>query len=108
MNTLKERLTWARKKKGLTQTKLAELVGVKQATISDLETEKQSGSTHLPKIAALLGVDALWLQTGEGDPFDSPFLKLSPEQMIEAAKKADLPREKIAELMKILADRLTE
>lgn len=108
VNTLKERLAWARKKKGLTQKRLAELANIDQANISVIETGKGSGTSHLPKLAAILGVDALWLQTGEGTPVESVILNMKPDQLIEAAKAADLPKEKIAELVQILAARLSE
>ncbi|MFW1828061.1 XRE family transcriptional regulator [Acinetobacter sp. ULE_I092] len=62
--TLGARLKFARKEKRLTQNQLAEMVGIKQSTLSQLESGLMNSSTHLPAIADALGVGALWLQTG--------------------------------------------
>jgi phage repressor protein C with HTH and peptisase S24 domain len=64
--TLAQRLTETRQDAGLTQTQLAKRVGCSQALIGNLESGNQKSSTHLPKIAAALGVEVLWLQHGTG------------------------------------------
>lgn len=61
------RVREARKEAGLTQPELAAKVGIKQPTLSDLETGKSEGTTYIATIAAALKVNALWLQTGNGD-----------------------------------------
>lgn len=62
-----QRLKAARKYAGLTQTQLATKVGMDQTTISDLERGKSSSSSFCASIARTCGVDALWLETGQGD-----------------------------------------
>lgn len=65
--TLADRLRSARKKTGLTQEELAARAGLKrQSIIGGLESQHRTTSTYLPQIAAALGVNALWLATGEG------------------------------------------
>jgi transcriptional regulator with XRE-family HTH domain len=60
------RLKEARKAAGLTQVDLAERSGMKQSTISDLEIGKSRGTTNLALLASIVGVNALWLETGKG------------------------------------------
>lgn len=63
---LQDRLKSARKAAGLTQARLAEIVGMSQPSYQQLESGKSHGSVFLPQIAHVLNVDALWLQTGAG------------------------------------------
>lgn len=74
--TYGERLEKAIQAAGLTQAKLAELVGkdpdgnprVTQANISKLITNKKTtGSKHTAKFARVLGVSEDWLAYEEGD-----------------------------------------
>lgn len=68
LDTPAQRLIWAREKKELTQEALAKLVGVRQSTIGNLETGYRKSAKHIAKIAEVLGVDALWLVEGKGQP----------------------------------------
>lgn len=63
----KDRIKIARAHAGLTQGQLADAVGVKQASISDLETGKSQSSSYSASIAKACGVDALWLEKGQGE-----------------------------------------
>lgn len=65
---LKDRIKKARRDAKMSQIKLADCVGLKQSTISQLESGTMVSSTYLPAIAKALGVDAFWLQTGSGFP----------------------------------------
>ncbi|WBS00243.1 helix-turn-helix transcriptional regulator [Pseudoduganella sp. SL102] len=60
------RLKLARKAAKMSQVELAKRSGLNQSTISDLEVGKSQGSTSLATLAAILGVNALWLETGKG------------------------------------------
>lgn len=60
------RIKERRKELKLTQGDLIKAVGIKQATLSELETGESSGSRYLASIAAALGVSAYWLETGKG------------------------------------------
>ncbi|WP_010216582.1 XRE family transcriptional regulator [Pseudomonas syringae group genomosp. 3] len=64
---LSERIKLARKEAHLTQSELAEKVGIAQTAISQLESGKTLRSSYLLQIAQECGVNSLWLQTGEGD-----------------------------------------
>lgn len=63
---LKDRLKTARKKAKKSQLDVAEAIGITQGAYSQLETGRVDSSSHLATIAKILGVDAYWLQTGEG------------------------------------------
>jgi transcriptional regulator with XRE-family HTH domain len=64
--TLGNRLKEARKDARLTQKELASKVGMTQPTLSDLESGNSKGTTNILKIAAVLKVDPVWLDTGRG------------------------------------------
>lgn len=64
---LSDRIKAARKHAGLTQQRLAELVGVAQTAISQLESGKAQRSTYIAEIAFACQVSSKWLALGEGD-----------------------------------------
>lgn len=64
---LKDRLKEARKKAGKSQKDVVEAIGITQSALSQLETGLVGSSSHLPSIANFLGVNAYWLQTGNGE-----------------------------------------
>ncbi|WP_047537350.1 XRE family transcriptional regulator [Pseudomonas sp. 11/12A] len=68
---LSDRIKLARKKAHLTQSELAEKVGIAQTAISQLESGKTLRSSYLIQIAQECGVNSLWLQTGDGDMLSS-------------------------------------
>lgn len=72
MKTLQDRLVWARDRAGKTQQDVADFIGVKQASYSELETGKTQRSKYVAEIAHFLGVNAYWLATGKGRPTDAP------------------------------------
>lgn len=81
------RVKAARKKAGLTQKELAAKAGMKQSTLSELETGESAGTTSIASLANALGVNALWLETGDGpstkgavDDLVSQIAKLTPAQ----------------------------
>ncbi|MFG0919467.1 MULTISPECIES: helix-turn-helix domain-containing protein [Pseudomonas] len=59
-----ERLVLARTGAGLTQAKLAKMVGMEQASISMLETGETQRTTYLAELARACGVSADWLAFG--------------------------------------------
>ncbi|WP_038342275.1 XRE family transcriptional regulator [Acinetobacter sp. A47] len=65
MTTLRERLKESRKRAGKTQAEVAEAVKMSQPAYQALESGKNQKSSYLPQIAQFLGVDIIWLQTGE-------------------------------------------
>ena len=66
MTTLAQRLKLARSHAGLTQRKLAEIAGVEQPAISQLENGKSLKTAHVAAIAKACGVSAIWLANGAG------------------------------------------
>jgi SOS-response transcriptional repressor LexA len=74
--------------RGLTQSQLARLVGVKQQTISYICAPESpaSSSRYAPKIATILGVNPQWLQSGEGGKYD-PTVRIELEGVELSVKK---------------------
>lgn len=68
MSTFGERVRQAREYAGLSQKALADLVRTKQQAIQYLENPKSHarGSRHTNSIARFCGVDAQWLESGQG------------------------------------------
>ena len=66
MGTFGTRLHHARKAAGFSQALLAKKSGLSQATISDIERDRNSGSSEVVKLAKALDVSALWLADGLG------------------------------------------
>lgn len=60
-----KRLKEARAHAGLTQEQLAEKAALSQSAIGDLES-KRHGSRRTATLAAICGVSALWLESGQG------------------------------------------
>ncbi len=68
MMTTGDRVKAKRKELGLSQTALGALAGLTQPTISALERNESHTSGSLASIARALHVNALWLETGLGQP----------------------------------------
>ena len=66
MSTLGQRLKECRKEKGLRQAEVCLRIGIKQGTLSELENDKYPTSSFVPRLAALYGVEAIWLSDGKG------------------------------------------
>ena len=66
MITFAERLLYIRNKRGYTQKKLAMLCGLSQSTIASYESGTRLYTRNLLKLARVLGVMPLWLETGRG------------------------------------------
>lgn len=67
VNTLAERLRWARDQRGLTQGQLAKRSGVSQGTIGNVESGIRDKPRELLKIARALQASPDWLESGKGD-----------------------------------------
>lgn len=61
-----KRVREARTDAKMSQAQLARKVGIRQPTLSDLERGESHRSANLASMAAALGVNALWLETGRG------------------------------------------
>ena len=73
MSEFKDRLRELRKAVGLSQTKFGEKVGVGLGVIRNLEDGLTSPSTaFLDLICRTYGCSIIWLETGEGEMFQTP------------------------------------
>jgi transcriptional regulator with XRE-family HTH domain len=61
-----DRLKSARQLRKFSQQQLGDLCDLSQASVSGLESGESKGSTCTARLAHTLGVNALWLETGEG------------------------------------------
>lgn len=98
MRTFAERLKATREEKDpkLSQKRLAELSGVSQSTIANIESGRNRGSTAILALAEALGVRAEWLLDEEGP-------KTGPEEGRDAEGYKSVPAEMPAGLKKIVA-----
>lgn len=72
MDSLGERLTYARKNKGYTQDALAETIGVSRGVIFNLEKNKtEPQMIVINAISQSLKINKNWLLTGEGEMNDT-------------------------------------
>lgn len=75
MGTLANRLKLARKNAKLTQSAIAERVGISQPTYQALESGKVEKTAFLLQIASTLKVSATWLATGQGQMTTKPTIE---------------------------------
>jgi SOS-response transcriptional repressor LexA len=83
-STFAQRIKDLLSERGITQAELARQVGTKQQTISYLirGEEKTQSSRYTTKIASVLGVNPLWLQSGEGERY-APMISLTQVDMFK-------------------------
>lgn len=67
MNTIADRIRSVRRQRNMSQAKLANLANLTQGAISHLESGRNASTKELPIITAVLGVNSLWLATGQGE-----------------------------------------
>ena len=80
--TTQDRLVRARKEAKLSQSAVADRVGMSQPTYSELERGLSRTSGKLVEIARVLGVDPTWLATGKGSP-KAPSAEVEPGPSIK-------------------------
>lgn len=71
MNTLAERLKYARTEKKWSQGRLAISAGLSQSAVGNIEAGKRQSAGSLPLLAIALGVNHAWLAWGEGEMMPS-------------------------------------
>ncbi|AOB32883.1 XRE family transcriptional regulator [Bordetella sp. H567] len=71
MKKFSDRLRHIRSLRGYTQAELARLAGLSQSAVASYESGERKSSRGLFKLAAALGVEAQWLDTGKG-PMERP------------------------------------
>ncbi|CAH6966401.1 HTH cro/C1-type domain-containing protein [Vibrio chagasii] len=69
LEALSERVKWARQRATppISQSKLAEVIGVTPATINKLESGSLKSSSKIVELADALKVSVHWLKTGKGN-----------------------------------------
>ncbi|WP_244098924.1 helix-turn-helix domain-containing protein [Burkholderia ambifaria] len=88
MYTLADRLKWARQKAGWSQEELGKKAGVSQSTIGNLEAGTRNSARRLPQIAAVLGVNALWLAEGRGEPASNSKARATYDDAVTSASES--------------------
>lgn len=89
MESLGERLNYARKKKGYTQDSLAETIGVSRGVIYNLEKNKTSPQTIvLNAICSTLKINKDWLQNGTGEMVSESLPSQSAKILAELCEAA--------------------
>jgi transcriptional regulator with XRE-family HTH domain len=72
-STFGDRLAGAREAAGLTQTDLAQRLGVRDKTVAAWENDATDPrANRLQMLAGMLGVSIRWLLTGEGEGLEKP------------------------------------
>lgn len=72
METLAERIKYARESKGLSQQDVAKMAGISQPTFFKIENGLTQKPRNILDIAKALGVQVDWLATGDGDMTPKP------------------------------------
>lgn len=103
MNTIGERITQLRKKKGLTQNQVAEQVGISKAQMSRyISKGVQPPANTLAKLADVLEVSSDFLLNGNAN--DKAANSLSHAEVIQQYKEVDrLPKEERATIIRVIA-----
>lgn len=92
-----DRLRQQRKLLKLTQTQLAEKVGMTQQMIQQLETRKVLTTGKLVALAGGLGVRPTWLATGEG-PMQGDDLTSDEKEFLEAYRALEPQKRPVARM----------
>jgi transcriptional regulator with XRE-family HTH domain len=115
VNTLKERLQYARELRGLSQGELARLAKCSQSTIGNIESGERDSLRNLVVVARVLRVSADWLYDGHGPKPTKPdeaYKSQSSDALINAeepgvayiAKRPDPLQEQLLMLFSLLDD----
>ena len=81
-STLASRLRDARTEKQMTQVQLSRVSGVRQSDISKIERGDTMRSTSTVELAQALGIDPVWLATGDGEMRFSASASVEVEEML--------------------------
>ncbi|MCM1022402.1 MAG: helix-turn-helix domain-containing protein [Muribaculaceae bacterium] len=84
--------------KGLSQTKIAEMVGTSQQTISGLLSNRNFGKRTAQKWSETFGLNPAWLITGEGEMLLADKQRKATEQPSEPAQQQGSTSKMIVEL----------
>lgn len=107
LNSLGERLKWARKNAGLSQGQLENLVGLPQSVISRLERDPTSETRKIVELATACQVNPYWLATGKGD-VKSVTKSIQLKKLELALEKYKLTQEEIDTVERYAIERANE
>ncbi|MGF6348997.1 LexA family protein [Variovorax sp. W2I14] len=79
VNTIGERIKWARQQRGMTQQQLATAAGVSTSTIGNLESGLRGKPRELNSMARALRASSSWLESGKGVWANDPNVEEGPE-----------------------------
>jgi len=92
LNTLGKRARYRREDLGIAMDKMAEEVGISQAQISKIETDKSKpGGAVFKRLAEILGVREEWLETGNGEMFEDVLTELTHRERRHVETLRKLP-----------------
>jgi transcriptional regulator with XRE-family HTH domain len=86
--TIGNRIRATRQEIGMTQTDLRKKAGMSQSALSEVERGDSASTSKLPSIAAALGVNALWLETGKGPKHAIKNISARELQLVIAYREA--------------------
>ena len=89
------RMKQARKHAGMLQKDAAKAIEISQPGLSALESTAKK-SAHLPRVAAVYGVSATWLQSGKGTMLDAHHRSHDAEHLAAAFDAIPAGRQKTA------------
>jgi transcriptional regulator with XRE-family HTH domain len=109
VSTYGQRLRQARELRELTQTTLAELSGVKQQVISNLERDGQEATSFTLELARALRVNPFWLDDGEGDMIGVYPHDPSTREVLKAMEQMpDYERRRVVRMLQALTEEAPE
>jgi len=103
VNTLADRLKYAREALGWSQEYLAQKAGVSQGTIGNVESGLRKQPRDLVEIATAMGVNVEWLKNGKGP---MPTLPTSGPAPVRHALDADQQAATLAQALPVVLDAL--
>lgn len=103
MQTLAQRLRYARERKGLSQEDLAKLAGTTQQNIQNIEAGVVKAPRKIGAIAKALGESPAWLQFGTEaiDKLDADAIALAQSWMVLEEPQKSALRNAILDMAKI-------
>lgn len=79
LNTVGSRVRWWREHRKISRERLAKAAKMAPTTLADLENDRQGGSRKLHLLAAELGLNAHYLESGKGEP-ESEYAQEAPQE----------------------------
>lgn len=104
-DSLAERIKYALSRIGMSQTDLAERVGVTKGAVNNwvIGRARSIKTELITKVARELGVDPLWLATGKGDPTARANTEI-PEELALIVESLPHMRSEVRELAQAVLD----